>query len=316
MSNTPATATPTAATVKKFQEETKDAVIAKIEEQISSGDLMIPDNYAWKNAVQMGWLHLMEVKDRSDKLALEVCSKESIAIAFLDMIQQGLSVTKKQGYFVVYGNKLSFDPSYFGSITVAKRDCNVKEVNAGIVYEGDEFKYDVDVETGRKRVVKHDQDLMNVDIAKIKGAYAIVSFNDGTSNTEIMSYSQIKAAWAMGGSKGNSPAHQKFPDRMAAKTVINRALTILNASSDDSAMMNEDDQPSNLRNTIQSKANKQPISFDTKTEDVSHTEVKETPKPEQPKAVVPEVKESPVIKPSETFDKDPETDINGDLLFT
>lgn len=298
--------------VKKFEENTKDAVIAKIEEQISSGDLMIPDNYAWKNAVQSGWLHLLEVVDRNNKPALEVCSKESVAIAFLDMIQQGLSVTKKQGYFVVYGTKLSFDPSYFGSITIAKRDCGVSEVNGGVVYEGDDFKYEVDVASGRKKIIKHDQSLDNIDINKIKGAYAIVSFNDGTSNTEIMTMTQIRSAWAMGGSKGNSPAHKNFPDRMAIKTVSNRALTIMNASSDDSAMMNDDDQPSNLRNTIQSKANKTALSFDQKTEDVPHTEVKDEAKQEPEK----EEKQDPVNTPSETFDKaagKPET--SGELKF-
>lgn len=310
MSNT--ATTPATTTVKKFQEETKDAVIAKIEDQIASGDLMIPNDYAWKNAVQMGWLHLMEVKDRSDKPALEVCTKESVAIAFLDMIQQGLSVTKKQGYFVVYGTKLSFDPSYFGSITIAKRDANVKEVNAGIVYGSDDFQYTVDVETGRKKVIKHDQQLANVDITNIVGAYAIVSFNDGTSNTEIMSMTQIKSAWAMGGSKGNSPAHQKFPDRMAAKTVINRALTILNASSDDSAMMETEDQPSALRNTIQSKANKTPLGFEQKTEDVTHTEVKVETKADPVK----EEKINPVAQPSQAFEVSaaPATD-GKELLF-
>ncbi len=313
MSNTtPATQAPTAATVKKFQEETKDAVIAKIEEQISNGDLIIPNDYAWKNAVQMGWLHLMEVKDRSERPALEVCSKESVAIAFLDMIQQGLSVTKKQGYFVVYGTKLSFDPSYFGSITVAKRDANVKEVNAQVVYEGDVFEYNVDVESGRKKVIKHEQNLANVDINKIIGAYAIVSFNDGTNSTEIMSMTQIKSAWAMGGSKGNSPAHRNFPDRMAAKTVINRALTILNASSDDSAMMQDEDQPSALKNSIQSKANKTALGFNQKTEDVPHTEVKA----EQVKEEAKEEKVNPVTQPSKTFETAaPATEESKELLF-
>jgi len=280
--------------VKKFEEETKDRVLVKIQEQIDNGDLLIPDNFAWKNAVQSAWLHLLEVKDKNSKPALEVCTPSSVAIAFLDMIQQGLSVTKKQGYFVVYGNKLQFDPSYFGAITIAKRDANLKEPNAVAIYKKDVFEYEIDFTTGRKKITKHDQKLENINPNELVGAYAVLTFNDGTSNTEIMTMEQIRTSWGMGGSKGESPAHKKFPERMSGKTVINRALTILNASADDSSLMPDDDaQTANVKNQITTKANKTPLAF---TEDVVHEEVKSEPAEKQATA----------IKPSEEFDKDPE----------
>lgn len=280
--------------VKKFEEETKDKVLAKIQEQIDNGDLLVPDNFAWKNAVQSAWLHLLEVKDRNSKPALDVCTPSSVAIAFLDMIQQGLSVTKKQGYFVVYGEKLQFDPSYFGAITIAKRDANLKETNAVAIYKKDVFEYEIDFTTGRKKITKHEQKLENINPNELVGSYAVLTFNDGTSNTEIMTMEQIRTSWGMGGSKGQSPAHKNFPDRMSGKTTINRALTILNASADDSALMPDDDaQTANVKNQITTKANKTPL---TLTEDVSHEEVKSEP----------DEKQAPAIKPSEEFDKVPE----------
>lgn len=261
------------ATIRKFEEETKDKVMVKIEAQIEAGDLLIPGNFAWKNAVQSAWLHLLEVQDRNQKPALEVCTPASVATAFLDMIQQGLSVTKKQGYFVVYGDKLKFDPSYFGTITVAKRDANLKEVNAVPIYKKDKFEYEIDANTGRRKVIEHIQKLENINQNDLIGSYAVLTFNDGTSDTEIMTMEQIRTSWGMGGSKGNSPAHNKFPDRMAGKTVINRALSILNASADDSSLMIDDDssQTETVKNTITSKANKQTLQM---TEDIGHEDVK------------------------------------------
>lgn len=278
------------AAVKKFEEGTKDAVIAKIEAQIDAGDLAIPDNFAWKNAVQSGWLHLMEVVDRNNKPALEVCTKASVAEAFLDMIQQGLSVVKKQGYFVVYGNKLKFDPSYFGAITIAKRDANLKEVHAVPVYKKDDFAYEIDFTTGRKKVTRHDQKLENVNSNELTGVYAVLTFNDGTFDTEIMTMDQVRTSWGMGGSKGNSPAHKNFPERMAGKTAINRALTILNASANDESLMpDEDTATANVKNQITQRANKTPLEM---TEDTTYEEVAQ-----------PAEEPAPAMQPSQEFDK-------------
>lgn len=272
MSTTPTQPVNQVASIKKFEEETKDKVMMKIEAQIEAGDLLIPGNFAWKNSVQSAWLHLLEVVDSNKRPALEVCTPASVATSFLDMIQQGLSVTKKQGYFVVYGDKLKFDPSYFGTITVAKRDSNLKEVNAVPIYKKDTFNYEIDSTTGRKRVVEHIQKLENINQNELVGSYAVLTFNDGTTDTEIMTMEQIRTSWGMGGSKGNSPAHNKFPERMAGKTVINRALNILNASADDSSLMlDEDPQTESIKQTIKSRANSKPLQM---TEDIGHEEVK------------------------------------------
>lgn len=298
--------------VKRFEEGTKEAIISKIEAQIDAGDLAIPDNYAWKNAVQSGYLHLLEVTDRNGKPALEVCTKASVATAFLDMIQQGLSVTKKQGYFVVYGDKLKFDPSYFGSITVAKRDAALKEVHAVPVYKKDDFAYEIDFTNGRKKVTKHDQKLENINPNELTGVYAVLTFEDGTSDTEIMTMEQVRTSWGMGGSKGNSPAHKNFPDRMAGKTVINRALTILNASANDESLMHEEDPATaNVKNQITQKANKQPL---TMTEDTTFEELK----PEEKPAEKVEEKKESAMKPSEEFVKPAEVKAeakDGELKF-
>ncbi|WP_231464767.1 recombinase RecT [Pedobacter sp. Leaf132] len=248
----------------KFQEGTVDSILKRVSDFQSTGELVLPTNYVPENAVRAAWLMLQETVDRNDKPALEVCTKESIANAFLEMVTKGLSVVKKQCYFVVYGNKLSLEDSYIGKIAIAKREAGVKEVNAVTIYEGDVFEYENDVETGRKKIISHKQSLKNINPDKIVGAYAIVCYVDGTRDCEIMTLPQIQKAWAQGGAKGNSPAHKNFPDQMAEKTVINRALKIDVGSTDDSTLV-KDRVYENVSHEIRNQANTKEIDFEDAT---------------------------------------------------
>jgi recombination protein RecT len=101
---------------------------------------------------------------------------------------------------------------------------------------------------------------------KVKGAYAIVELADGLRAVEIMSMAQIQAAWNQGSTKGTSPAHKNFPDQMAMKTVINRALKLLINSSDDSDLFDEEEQlvdqvQANVNHKIEQNANIAPLEF-------------------------------------------------------
>ena len=55
------------------------------------------------------------------------------------MATLGLNASKKQGYFIAYGGKCQFQKSYFGNITLARRN-GLKTINAEIIYDGDTFK--------------------------------------------------------------------------------------------------------------------------------------------------------------------------------
>src|SRR5690606_9314003 len=76
---------------------------------------------------------------------------------------------------------------------------------------------------------------------------------------------QIHTSWQMGGSKGNSPAHKNFPDQMAEKTVIARALKIATGSSDDSTIVanRESDKVSaDVKQEMKEKANTKVVDFE------------------------------------------------------
>lgn len=257
--------------VQKFQETMVDMVLSRISYFQTNGDLKIPANYSPENAVRSAWLIIQDVKNMDKKPALEACTKESVANALLDMVLQGLSPVKKQCYFVVYGNKLTLQKSYMGNILVGKRVANIKEVKAVPVYEGDVFKYEINSITGRKKVIEHIQEFKNIDPDKTAGAYAIVTENDGGTWAEVMTMKQIKKAWAMGNAKGNSPAHKEFPDEMACKTVVNRALKVAIGSSDDGDLFMDEEQfddivSAGVKHQIAENANKKELAMDQPVE--------------------------------------------------
>ena len=231
--------------IQKKEKNISEEVLNKIKKMERGGALDIPKDYSYENALKGAWLQLQEKVDKEGKKAMETCSHASIATSLFKMVTEGLSVTKNQGYFIAYGGKLNFQKSYFGNLALAKRMCGVKNVNGVVIYEADkkEFKYEIDPNTGRKRVVSHIQKIENIDNNKIAGAYAIVIYTDGTTNMEIMTMKDIKLSWMQGAANGNSPAHKNFPDQMAIKTVMNRALKIALSSSDDSHLEIERDKP-------------------------------------------------------------------------
>lgn len=216
-------------------ENISDQVLEKVNKFTADGGLILPKNYSVENNMKSAWLILQETLDRNNKPVLEVCTKASIANALFDMVLQGMAVSKNQGYFIAYGNKLEFQRSYFGTVALAKRVGGgiKREPVANVIYEGDEFVYTIDPETGLMKVIKHDQKIENIDDAKIKAAYAITTFEDGRTEVTIMTIDQIKKAWNQGATKGQSPAHKNFPAEMCKKTVIGRACKMVINSSDD-----------------------------------------------------------------------------------
>lgn len=269
-------------------ENVADKVLARIKQMESIDALHLPKNYAVDNALKAAWLELQETEDRAHNKALTVCSKDSIANALLDMVLQGLSVAKKQGYFIVYGNKLTFSRSYFGSMAVAKRTGAVQGTpDAQVIYEGDDFIYTI--EDGNIKIVKHDQKLENVNNDKIKAVYAVVTLTTGEKQVTIMTKDQVLKAWNQGQTKGGSPAHKNFPEEMAKKTVINRALKHIINSMDDAWLYegkaDETDMPDtkDIRNEqIAETATQHSFAEPAEFEDVTDTpETPETPETKQ-----------------------------------
>lgn len=206
--------------------EPKNAIISWTEnhvgELIETGKLDLPAGYSASNALKSAWLLIQDMKmgkQHGYKPVLEVCSRPSIMQALLDMVFQALDPVKKQCYFIPHGKELTLRRSYFGNLHLAQRDGGVTEVRAHLIHEGDVFEYHI--EQGRMVIDKHEQQLGNIDRPFI-GGYAFVFKGDRVVDAELMTLAQIQKAWAQGGDF--NPAQVNFPDQMALRTVINRAI--------------------------------------------------------------------------------------------
>ena len=209
-----------------------DGLSMQLQEKTKYG-LSFPADYNPTNALMGAYLIMKETTDKNGKCILESCSQSSIANSLMDMATLGLNASKKQGYFIAYGGKCQFQKSYFGNITLARRN-GLKTINAEIIYDGDTFKYHI--ENGMKVIDVHEQDFMNIDNDKILGAYAVAVMDDGRKVVEVMNINQLKKAWnqRMGGLKEDaSSTHMKFKDQMAKKTVINRLCKLIGNTSTD-----------------------------------------------------------------------------------
>lgn len=230
------------ALVKK---EVVDVVEHKIREFQSKNELDIPSGYSPSNAMKSAWLILQEVRDRNNKLAIEVCTQASIANALLNMVVQGLNPAKKQCYFIVYGDQLVMQRSYFGAMHVAKTVCtDIEDIYYDVVYSDDVFEYEKS--RGRTIITKHSQKLGNISANKLVAAYCTILYKDGTENSTIMTLEECKQSWKKskmgavnaGGEINEKSTHGQFTADMMMRTVVNKACKpIINSSSDSSIMI-------------------------------------------------------------------------------
>jgi recombination protein RecT len=217
-----------------------DIVAERIMDLSKHGELHIPHNYSVANAIKAAWLTLQELRGKNGKALYEIVAKNNIANALLSMVIQGLDPNKNQCYFIIYGDKLVLQRSYFGSMALAMRvDNTIKALLPEVIYKDDVFEYEK--VKGRTVIKRHNQSLFNIDKKKIVGAYCTVVYKDGSEDNEIMSFDEIKQSWTMSKSnvideKGVLVAgshHEKFTAEACKKTVTNRVCKRIINSSDD-----------------------------------------------------------------------------------
>ena len=229
MSNLPA--------VAKQQIQTVENRVSQLQQ---AGQIDLPADYSASNALRSAYLILQGVMDMQKRPALEVCTPASISNALLDMVVQGLTPARQQGYFIAYGQQLTFQRSVFGDMALAKRlDPRISDIVAEVVFEGDEFEFEL--VRGRKKVTRHKQTLDSL-AGKIKGAYCTVLDHQGDEiSTVIMSWSEIIRSWKKSpikpvqdnGQLKSGSTHAAHPEEMAKRTVIRKALKpIINSGAD------------------------------------------------------------------------------------
>lgn len=271
-----------------------DSVQKRISEMQNSGSIELPNNYSVGNALKSAYLILQETQTSGKKPVLQACTQESIANSLLDMATQGLNPSKDQCYFIAYGNKLTMERGYLGTIALTKRIKGVKDVKGYAVYKDDKFELGFDILTGKQKILEFCPGL-NRDPKNLIGAFALILGDNEIFHTEYMDINQIHKAWEQGSMKGNSGAHKNFPDQMAIKTVINRACKYYVSTSDDSDKIAEfmnktiEDTDRELEEEKKEFANKEvidvneiPENVDVETGEIIEAEIEEANENEAP----------------------------------
>lgn len=244
--------------------------------ELKQQNVQLPANYSATNAVKSAWLTLQSVVDKNNHPALDVCTKESVTNAVLNMIIQGLNPMKRQCSFVVYGVKLVMQREYAGEVALAKRvDTKIKAIRAQAIYEGDIIKQKL---VNGMRHIEHEQDFMSAHKNKIIGAYAIaVDEDERQIYTDIMTIDEIKQSWkkskthpvSESGAIKIDSTHGQYPEEMTKKTVYRRLCKLIINSSDDEQLLKsaketdaEIEESEIVNEEVSANANRKLIDFD------------------------------------------------------
>ncbi len=264
----------------EFEKNISDSVTNRVNQLSKDGRLNLPANYSVGNAITSAWLILQNTFDKEKRPVLTSCTKESVANALLDMAIMGLNPAKKQGYFIAYGNQLSWFTSYFGKCAALRRVKGFETEPVGtLIYEGDSFELGLN-ELNEEIIANH---VKSWD-AKVKnniiGAYATVKYK-GITKSVVMTMKEIKEAWSK--SKTNAE-HKEFTGEYVKRTAINRLVKMLLQTTNDDDLLAEniiqnEDQHYNFPETEVVEDAKKEIELNAnKGEKVGFT--KETPTPE------------------------------------
>lgn len=207
-----------------------DQVITRVNSLCEVGFKM-PADYQYVNAIKASMLVLQELKDKNGKPALEVCTQASIASALFEMAVKGLDASRKTCYFIVRGDKLCMNESYFGKALQVKRIYPNFDPRPVVIHEGDEFVYEIDPKNGCKKLVKHTQSIENLDKDFI-GAYMYIPTADGGQDLYIMSKKQILTSWSKSSSREQT-THKQFSEKMVGKTLVNSGCNMIINSTPD-----------------------------------------------------------------------------------
>ena len=154
------------------------------------------------------------------------CTPGSFMGALLTAAQLGLEPNTPlgQAYLIPYKNKgvleCQVQLGYRGLIELAHRSGELRSIEAHIVYENDEFEY----ELGLEPKLKHVPAMKNK--GKIAWVYAVYKLNSSGFGFEVMSKEDIeehKEKYSKAAQRGFSPWKNSW-EEMAKKTVIKKAL--------------------------------------------------------------------------------------------
>lgn len=159
------------------------------------------------------------LKDKKKRDNLNGISADSIALCMIKGAFLGLDFLSGECYAIPYGGEMNFQTDYKGEIKVCKKHSiqPIKDIFAKVVREGD--VYDEGVDDGKQNLTFKPIPFNN---GKMIGAFAIVTYKDGSMLYESMSAEEIEGVRENYSKAKNSDAWKNSSGEMYRKTVIRR----------------------------------------------------------------------------------------------
>lgn len=173
------------------------------------------------------------------------CSPQSKLAALMDIAALRLYPSKALGhvYLIAYKDECTFQLGYKGMIVLAYRSGQIKNMDAQVLYELDEFDYS----EGTNPFIRFKKSLSpDRAISKKVAVFSAADLKEGGSSVRVMPYTDVLAvrdtsrAWKSG--KPQAMAFWKNNENeMAAKTVVRRHSKYLYVGDDFSMALSDDD---------------------------------------------------------------------------
>lgn len=208
-------------------ERTQEGILSLANQIISNENRILSKKYDLPKAMFSVYTNLVNAKMPNGKPAIESCTDLSIIDAVTYCVQNELTPSKSQGYFIPYGNELKFMPSYFGLVKMAKDLCGVNIVS-NVIRDGEQA--DVEVRSDGVMIIHHKPNIKCLN-KKIIAVYSIAT-HIGSGRvvfTNLMSTEEAKKSWlkSQNGCKvGKEYEHEmliRTSERRTAKHLINKS---------------------------------------------------------------------------------------------
>lgn len=203
-------------TTAEYLNNIQDALMKQIADKIGA----MPEGFN-KDRFILNCITLIRdmLKDKKKRENLDGISEDSIALCMIKGAFLGLDFLSGECYAIPYNKEMNFQTDYKGEIKICKKHSiqPIKDIFAKIVREGD--LYDEGVEDGKQKLVFKPLPFNN---GKIIGAFAIVTYTDGSMLYESMSTEEIEGVRQNYSKAKDSDAWKKSSGEMYRKTVIRR----------------------------------------------------------------------------------------------
>lgn len=203
-------------TTAEYLNNIQDALMKQIAEKVGA----MPEGFN-KDRFTLNCITLIRdmLKDKKKRENLDGISADSIALCMIKGAFLGLDFLSGECYAIPYNKEMNFQTDYKGEIKICKKHSTqpIKDIFAKIVREGD--LYDEGVEDGKQKLVFKPLPFNN---GKIIGAFAIVTYTDGSMLYESMSAEEIEGVRQNYSKAKDSDAWKKSSGEMYRKTVIRR----------------------------------------------------------------------------------------------